>query len=75
MNIQNENISIRELTKMLDKKNIDKVVDYAFNKAGYFKCAEVAVYEGVSRQAISLRVKGDKYHTVEYGGFLYAKKK
>lgn len=75
MIVDKENVTIGELGKIVDQKTLDKIVDYALNKVGYFKCAELAVNEKVSRAAISLRVKGDKYYTVEYRGYLYAKKK
>lgn len=77
MEIQELKFSYRDLLHTLEPRDIHKLVEYKMQEAGFLKSIDLAVKEGVTRQAISLRIKEhpENYTTVEYGGYLYAKKK
>lgn len=69
--------SYSDLVRTLRPTEINKLVNYKMNEMGFYKCIELAEKEGIKRQSLSENIakNPDKFLTIEYGGFLYAKKK
>lgn len=77
MDIKQLEFTYKDLLQTLKPVDIRKLVDFKMKEAGYVKSNQLTKTENVTRQRISQRIKEhpEKYETVEYGGFLYAKKK